>query len=509
MLFRNTSAITAALVTGYVFSFILAPIMLARLGLAQFGVWAVTGAFAMYAGLMDLGIARGLGRFIAFYEASGNRRAVEQCYTLGLIAVTFVGVVAGTVGYFAAPAAAGALDDVLTAADMRIVLLSSVSIGVLNAYRSVMRAVPEGMEQFVPPSVAEIGFNVVNFTLSLIALILSRELAVYALANVAAGVAGLGFAYVALRRVVGPHRLRLPPKALVKEVTAFSVQNQVSWIADLSTGQAAKIIIAFFLDVRLAGAYDLASRAVLAAKSVAVMSVSAMVPTATARIVREGAGIVGDFYRRYNTRSMAVSLPLLIFLCVSAPALLVAWLGDVPENSLALFVVLTLANCVNLSTGVAYALALGEGRAGMIAGVSAYTAVVTIVLMLALTPVFGVWGTATGSVVGIVSGALVYLIYFHRAHGIPARDYVRSVGRPALTALLPAVPIALSWLVLEAPDGRPSAAVISAVDAAVYFGIYLPLADRLDLLPERLRPSHLRRALIARRRRRSDPVGAA
>jgi hypothetical protein len=86
VLFRNTAAATVALVTGYVFSFIVAPIMLWRLGLAQFGVWAVTGAFATYAGLMDLGITRGLGRFIAFYHARGDRRAVEQLFTLGLIA---------------------------------------------------------------------------------------------------------------------------------------------------------------------------------------------------------------------------------------------------------------------------------------------------------------------------------------------------------------------------------------------------------------------------------------
>jgi O-antigen/teichoic acid export membrane protein len=111
VLFRNTAAATVALVTGYVFSFILAPIMLWRLGLAQFGVWAVTGAFASYAGLMDLGITRGLGRFIAFYHANGNRRAVEQLFTLGLIAVTCVAVVAGTGAFVAAPAVAGALDD--------------------------------------------------------------------------------------------------------------------------------------------------------------------------------------------------------------------------------------------------------------------------------------------------------------------------------------------------------------------------------------------------------------
>ncbi len=500
MLFRNTAAATVALVTGYVFSFIVAPIMLWRLGLAQFGVWAVTGAFATYAGLMDLGITRGLGRFIAFYHARGDRRTVEQLFTLGLIAVGCVGLVAGTAAYFAAPTVAGALDDVLTTGEMRIVLLSSAAISVLNASRSVMRAVPEGMEQFVPPNVAEVGFNTVNFVFSVTALAFSRDLVPYALANVAAGVVGLGLGLTALRSVVGRLRLRLPPRPLVKETLAFSVQNQVSWIADLSAGQAAKVIIALMIDVRAAGAYEIASRAVLAAKSVAVLSVSAMVPTATARIVKEGSGMIADFYRRYNVRSLSVSYPLLIFLCASSPALLAAWLGEIPDDSLALFIILTLANCVNLSTGVAYALALGEGRAGMIAGVSAFQAVLTVVLMLALAPLLDIWGVAAGAVIGVVTGALVYIAYFHRAHGIPIRDYVRSVGAPAAVALLAAVPVALSWLVISPPDDRPVAALLSLLDIIVYFGIYLPVADRLNLLPERLRPSAILRALARRRR---------
>ena len=60
MLFRNTLAQSASLVAGYLFSFLLAPIMISRLGLDAFGVWAVTGAFATYAGLLDLGIGRSL-----------------------------------------------------------------------------------------------------------------------------------------------------------------------------------------------------------------------------------------------------------------------------------------------------------------------------------------------------------------------------------------------------------------------------------------------------------------
>jgi hypothetical protein len=74
VIFRNSFTQSGAMITGYIFSFILAPIMLARLGLELFGIWAVTGAFATYAALMELGITRALERFVAFYEAHNDRR---------------------------------------------------------------------------------------------------------------------------------------------------------------------------------------------------------------------------------------------------------------------------------------------------------------------------------------------------------------------------------------------------------------------------------------------------
>ena len=44
----------------------------------QFGVWAVTGAIAQYARLLDFGITRSLARFVALYDAEGDRGGIEE-----------------------------------------------------------------------------------------------------------------------------------------------------------------------------------------------------------------------------------------------------------------------------------------------------------------------------------------------------------------------------------------------------------------------------------------------
>ena len=488
MLFRNTLATSAGYISGYILSFVLAPIMLARLGLEQFGVWAVTGAFATYAGLVDLGVTRSIEWFVARYHANDDRPAVEQVLALGLIAVAGIGAITGLVAFVTAPLVAGALGDVLTASEMRIVLLCSAGTFAMTALRGVLAAIPRGMLQMVPPSVALVVFNVVNFAISVTALVLSTDLVVYALANVASSVVGVLVSYLAMRHVVQHIRARWPSRALVRDVVGFGLKSQVGWIAELINFQADKVIIALVIDVRAAGAYEIASRAVSAVRSVGMMAFGAMGATAAAEIAREGRETIRVLYRRYTGRALGVALPVLVVCAASAPALLVAWLGEVPANSLALFVVLTVANAVNLSTGVASQLTLGEGKAGVLAWVATGTAIANVALTAVLTPLLGLWGVIGATVVSLIGASWALLWWFHRSHDLPAREFVRAAGAPVAAALAASLP-ALAWTLAVGVDegDRVTAALVTAGSFALFGAIYWPLASRIGVLPERLR----------------------
>ena len=506
MIFRNSIAQSVALFAGYVFSFILAPVMLARLGLAQFGVWAVTGAITTYAALADLGVTRALGRFVAVYDARRDRRSIEMCFTLGLLLVAALTVPAAAAAAVAAPFVASAVDHVLNASDMRIVLLCSVAILSLHLLGYVANAVPEGMQQFVPPKIASVVGSAVNFAFSLTALALSPDLVVYAMANVAAEIITCILALIAMHHVWRPVRLAFPSRALTKEVLGFSLKTQVSWIAELINSQTDKIILALVVSVRAAASFEIANRVVQAVRSIALLSQSALGPTAASQIVLGGRSVIAEFYRTYTRRTLSISLPVMVLACVTAPASLIAWLGEPPPNSLALFVALTLANCVNITTGVGFALSIGEGKAGLVAGVSVASAVINIIATLILTPLLGLWGVVGGTIISVIGGALVYLVMFHRDHGIPWMDYVRAVGTPALIAGMAALPVLATALLLGTPTGgRLPAVVMTVALAGGYLGIYWPLADRRDLLPEALRLASLSRRL-RRRTPEADPV---
>lgn len=498
MLFRNTLAQSASRLLGYLFSFILAPVMIARLGLEAFGVWAVTGAFATYAGLLDLGIGRSLARFIAVYDAQEDQERIRQCVGLGLIAVTIVGLVGVALAFPLAAIFTSQL-GVLSAGDMQIVVLSSVAIFTFGSYDAVLGAVGIGLRRMVPPNVSEtIGLSI-NFAFSIGALIASSSLVVYALANAAAALIALVPAFFAMRYLWRAPYAAIPSKALAKEVVTFSVKNQVGFMADLVNFQTDKVAIAVVVDVRAAAAYEIAARVAQAVRGASILTISAMIPTAAARIVSEGRQVVGSLYRRYTLRSCAIAFPLFMLASVSAPFLLIAWLGEAPDDSVLLISVLTLAYLVNITTGIGSTITIGAGHPGMVSSNSALVAGANIVLTAALAPLFGLWGVVGATFFAVTVGSLRFTQRFLALFDLPWRDFLASVLPTGALAIGLSLPPAAVALLVGVPETRPVAAAWLALAVVLYGVPYWLIATRRDFLPEKLQFPPLRR-------RAADPV---
>jgi len=497
MLFKNTAAQSADLLTAYAFSLLLAPVMLHRLGLELFGVWAVTGAMATYAGLLDLGITRSLARFVALYDVEGDRAAIGECVGLGLLAVTAVAVIGAIVAAVGPSLFAGALDSI-SAADLRLVLLCSVAIFCFTAYRRVLNSVDIGLRRMVPPNVANVFTNVVNFAFSLAALLIHPDLVLYGAANAFAYLIGIGAALAGVRHVWGSVPLKWPSRGRRQQIVGFGARTQVHALADLVNLQTDKLILAFVVDVRAAATYEIAARVVLAARSVGLLTISAMIPTITAHIAQHGREALRRLYRRYTTLTVGLSYPVLALTCVTAPYLLHAWLGEVPARAASVVVLLTAAYLLPLAAETAMNVAVGDGRPGLVSSNSIVTAAANVALTLALAPLLGFWGVLAGTALALSIGSLVFVARFLRTYGLARRDHLRAVGPPAalalgVTAALVPFELLLGW---DSASRLESAAVVLG-SVAVYTLVYWPLAGRLGFLPDKLTLPSLRRRQLA------------
>jgi O-antigen/teichoic acid export membrane protein len=492
-LFRNTVAQSAPVVSTFVLSFFLAPIMLNRLGLAQFGVWAVTGALAQYAKLLDLGVTNSLSRFVALHDAEGNRRAIEETIGIGMLTTLGVGLLSLAAAALAAPLVSDVV-GVLDADEMRVVLLCAAGISTAYLLSSVLSAIPVGLRQMGPPNVALTLGNVVNFVFSVAALLLSTELTTYALANLGAAVVGFVFSLIALRWVWPRPYLRRPPATRARGVLSFGLKSQLVTLANLVNVQTDKLIIAAMIGPRTAGAYEIGNRVVQGVFSLGVLTLSALIPTATADIVKRGKQVIVEYFTRYTVRSLAIALPMFGALCVSAPYLLVAWLGEKPPDSVEIVILLSAAFAVSMATGVAMTLAMSDGRPGLVARTATLLVVLNLGATIAAAPLFGLWGVLIATVAAEVVASAVFLLLFHRRYSLRWSDFSAAVAQPLAVTLLAAVPFGLWYLLAgSTPDSRGPALVGTLATGGVYSLVCWLIESRLGLLPERLSAKWLRR----------------
>lgn len=504
-LFRNTLAQSAPIVTTFGLSFVLAPIMLSRLGLAQFGVWAVTGALAQYARLLDLGITSSLSRFVALHDADGDRRGVEEMLGIGLLVATGVAVLVFAAAALTAPLVSDVV-GVLDSGEMRIVLLCSAGISIANLYAAVVNAVPLGLRRMGPPNVASTAGNLINFAASVAALALSTQLTIYALANAAAAVVSFALAIGSLLYVWATPLVRRPSLRRTRAVMSFSVKSQMVRLADLVNTQTDKLIIATVLGPRTAGAYEIGNRVVQGVLSLGLLTISALIPTATADLVKRGRQVISEYFARYTVRSMAIGLPMFGALCVSAPYLIVAWLGQTPPDTAQIIVLLSVAFAVSMSTGVAMTLVVADGRPGMVAQTAALVVFLNVSATLVATPLFGLWGVLIATVATEITVSLIFMWRFHRRYALDGSAFLEAVSAPLGIAFVTAMPFVL-WYAIAAgtPSGRGPALLGVLATGGVYAVVCWLLESRRSMLPEKLSAEWLGRRLLGRQRSLADP----
>ena len=484
--FRNTLALAGTYLSSQAFSFLLAPIMIARLGLTLFGVWTVVGAIAAYATVLDAGLTRALSRFVALYDAQGNARAIRECVGLGLLAFTLIGVVLVPLAWFAGPPLAHALGHV-TGAQMRQILVASAAIFIVQGYSAVLQAVPQGLRRMVPPNVAVVAGNTANFAASVGALIASRSLVPYAWANAAAETASALFVLGSVRYVWRTRLVAFPSRERVREVLGFSFQSQLAWIADLINLQSDKIVIGLIVGPRAAGAYQLGSSVAGAVRTVGVISISALIPSATAMIANEGRAVVRRLALHYLPLVLGVSLPIFVVSALTAPFVFTVWIHHSAHGVVPVLIALNLAYAINITTGVPSTMSIADGRPGFVARNSLQMAALNLVLTVVLAPFFGLAGVVAGTVVAVGSVSAVFVVSFARSYGIGAAELRAAIVPPAKLATVlaaPFVPLVLATYHLGST--RLSAAALLVAFVAAYVAIYWPLASRIGVLPQRL-----------------------
>jgi O-antigen/teichoic acid export membrane protein len=464
---------------GYLLSFLSAPIIVAGLGIHQFGIWALTGAIAQYIWLMD-GFGPSVSRFIAVHE--GERRVSGEYIAIGALSATVVGAVA----FAGAVAGAGVLSRTLhgiSTSNMRIVTVSSAVLAFSGCLATVAAAFAVGRRHMIAPNLALSMGAVINFIASVGSILLGAGLPGYAVANATAGLLSALLVAILVIRSERGIPIAWPARKRVTGFLGYALKYQLMALSTLINYQTDKIVIAFSVGPSAAGAYELANRVAAAARQVGVYPTTALLPTLTADMSRFGIDHIRRRYARLTEVTSTFAFPPLMLAGALAPILLGAWLSNVPPYSTAVLAALSLAYIANVSSGVGYVLGAAAGDPGIAARAAAGTAVANLAFTAALAPLFGIWGVLGGTVTALTGGALVQVVMIHRRFSLPLNIYFAAVIPPLRVCVMLAVPVAaLSYSGVI--TGRAVQACALIVLSLAFVVVYGAWAVRTGRVPE-------------------------
>lgn len=441
---ENVVASAANVVAVVGASLVAVPLLIDRLGLAGYGLWALAQSLVVYVTTAELGFGPALARFTSVRAA--QRERLPQVLVAAVVLYGLVGgvAVAGChllaeplVGLFPVP------ERFHAEAVATVGLMGWVSLAALLA--AAFGHVLSGLERFRT-------FTVTN-ALGSIAFLFALLVLVGADASLTdvAHAALLQWGIVALARLALLHDVmrtrgrRVPERALLRDLFGFSLRLQASVLATLLNTQTDRLVIGLVASATTLGQASVATQLAEAARFLGYAAFTPMASRMATTFATSGRPALDEALRRYREVWVVAALGATAIGVGAVRPAIAAWLGPGHDEA-ALFAALLVAGYgVGLlpSADFAYRRALGDP------GIEGAFGVVTVVLNVVATIVLGVLAGAIGVVVATLVAYLTSTLWVSRRLRGGAAAGVRSVARPLRTALSLAFVAAASYGVGE------------------------------------------------------------
>jgi O-antigen/teichoic acid export membrane protein len=480
---RNLSTRYLAIFIDGAIGLVLLPLNVSHLGPAAYGLWALTASVTWFFGVLDLGYGSALVKFIAQYRAWRERAALNEI--VSTVAVVFTGL--GALCFVVTALLAWRFDSIFNIQPEQVRTAQHVLL-IVGAYLSVrfplaiFGAVVYAFQRYYLNNAVSIGTSLVVATVNVGVLSAGHGLVALVAATTAVRVLSLAlFAWNAYRAFPGLHvRPSLFRRARLQEVTGFSVYMLVlDWSAKLNYSSDT-IIIGAMLDTTAVAIWTVGQRLSQVAQQLTRQLSDALFPNVVDSDAAQRQDRLQLILMQGTKLSLALATPLCLGLIVLADPLIHAWVGTQFSTSVLPTQILLMVVLVRVSTASANLILRGAGQHRLLTYTNATTAIVNILLSIALIRPFGLVGVALGTLMPVsVSSAFVLYPAACRRVGL-------SVWRPLVQAMLPAmwpgaIMIVLLWLGRRVPPtSLVEVALHLAIGGLVYMGLFLGVAIGTD-----------------------------
>jgi O-antigen/teichoic acid export membrane protein len=470
-----TTRYLAIVVDGLIGLFLL-PFNVAHLGKSAYGLWALTASITFYFSVLDLGYGGALVKFVAQYRAWRDRQALNEILSTMFVLFTAIGLATFvvTLGIAWQFGRLFKVDSSQVAAGRDLLLLTGAFIAIRFAV-SIYGAVVYGFQRFYLNSGVAIATSLVVAVVNVLVLRSGSGLVPLVAATTAVRVLALaGFTWTAYHVYPGLQvRPGLFRRARLREVTGFSVYILVlDWSAKLNYSADA-LVIGATIGTAPVAIWTVAQRLAEVSQKLTNQLNDALFPIVVDSDAVQRQERLRMILVQGTRLSLALATPVCVGLSLVADAVIHAWVGPAFGASIVITRILLAVVLMRVATASATMILKGAGHHRLLAFANATTAVLNVLLSVALVRSMGLVGVALGTLIPVASSAAFVLFPLAcRRIGLPVAQALRRAMWPAFWPALGlcAALWAGNWF---APRSLHALALDLVVAAVVYEALFL------------------------------------
>lgn len=485
------------------------PFNLAHLGMAAYGLWALTSSITAYFSMLDLGYGGALVRFVAQYRARRDAHSLNEI--LSTLSVVYTGI--GALTYLAVIVIAFNLDLVtrLTPDQVDIGRTLLLIVGANVALRflfGVFGSVIVGFQRYHLNNITSIATSVAVAGVNVAVLLMGYGLVTLVATTTAVRILALLVYRMNAYRVypglsINWKRFNL---ARLREVSGFSVFMLVLDAAYKLNYSTDVLVIGSFVGAAAVALWAPAQRLAEMSLRLSNQLSEALFPVVVDCDASQREARLRTVFVQGTRLSLASVLPVAGGLAMLAHPLLAAWIDRSFTTTATIVQILALVVIVRVGSSTASIVLKGAGLHKRLTTLIALMSLANLGLSIALIPTIGLLGVAVGTLVPVTATAMFGL--FPTA----CRRVGVSVGAIVRDALWPALwPAAIAGGTLaftryRLPATLAAVALQLVLGALIYYGLFV-LAIGARARREYLR--QLASLLRQRRANRLSQVGTA
>ncbi len=459
------AAVTAAV------GFFLSPFILHRLGDDGFGLWILIFSITGYYGLFDFGIRSSIVKYVAEFEATGDRDRLTRVvnvsiFTFGCVALALLAVT-GVCSLYVGSIFRISPSFLRTA---RLLVLVAGSAVALGFPLSVFAGVLEGLQQFYVINLAQAVATLLRALLIVLALQHGLGLLSIAFITVTLPLLSyLAYAWRVTRTMALQFGARYVDRATFRQIFHYSSFSFISLLAWRLRFQSDAVIIGAMLSSSAITYFSIGSKLLNYSWLPLAGLVQIFTPMASQFDATGDRERLRKLFVQGNRASALVVFPTATVLFVLGRSIIDVWVGARYESSYVILVILLIPSVLSDIQTSSRQVLYGMGRHQALAIVNVTEGVVNVILSIALIRYWGIVGDALGTAIPLMCSAVFFLpLYLCRLLGVRLKDFLKDAYLLPLALSAPLAAVLMFLQRLFHPHNYVQLAVQVAAGGLVY-----------------------------------------